>query len=94
MVSIIILTYNSARHIKNLLDSIIRFNKNSEYEIIIVDNNSKDDTVKLVSSFNSRIKFVENKENVGSQSINIERGRPGEIRFVYKSRYGMEEWCG
>ncbi|MBI4091607.1 MAG: glycosyltransferase, partial [Candidatus Levybacteria bacterium] len=44
--SIIVLTYNSALHIEKLIKSIYEFNKNGDYEIIIVDNASQDDTVK------------------------------------------------
>lgn len=75
MVSIIILTYNSANYIKKLLESIVRFNKNSDYEIIVVDNNSIDKTVQVISKIQdprSKIQIIRNKENTGfSRGINI-----------------------
>ena len=75
MVSIIILTYNSANYINKLLESIVKFNKSSNYEIIVVDNNSEDETVKRVLSIKYKvlsIKLVQNSENFGfSKGINI-----------------------
>ncbi len=75
MVSIIILTYNSANYINKLLESIVKFNKSSNYEIIVVDNNSEDETVKRVLSSKYKvlsIKLVQNSENFGfSKGINI-----------------------
>lgn len=76
MVSIIILTYNSAKYIENLLESIVKFNTGANFEIIVVDNNSQDSTVKKVKrSFDSaqdKIFIIENSENFGfSKGINI-----------------------
>ena len=79
MVSIIILTYNSEKYIEKLLESIVKFNKSSNYEVIIVDNNSIDNTVEVIQKskiksqkFNSKFKIVQNGDNVGfSKGINI-----------------------
>ncbi|OGH18136.1 MAG: hypothetical protein A2868_00955 [Candidatus Levybacteria bacterium RIFCSPHIGHO2_01_FULL_40_15b] len=49
-VSIIVLTYNSEKYIEKLLESIVKFNKDSNYEIIVVDNNSEDGTVRLIQN--------------------------------------------
>lgn len=69
-VSIIILTYNSEESIERLFESIIKFNKGSDYEIIVVDNNSEDETIRVVQ--NSKFKVIENKENFGfAKGINI-----------------------
>jgi len=54
IVSIIIVTFNSEKYIEKLLESIVKFNKGADYEIIVVDNNSKDKTVKLIQ--NSKFK--------------------------------------
>ncbi len=68
--SIVILTYNSANYIERLLKSIAKFNEGSDYEIIVVDNNSTDETVKLIQK--AKVKIIENKENVGfAKGINI-----------------------
>lgn len=74
-VSIIILTYNSAEFIERLLRSILKFNKDEDFEVLVVDNNSEDDTVKKLQGFkikDLRLKIIQNKENYGfAKGINI-----------------------
>ncbi len=71
-VSIIVVTYNSEKTIKRLLDSLLPTLHDKD-EIIIVDNNSKDNTVDFLKSLNNKqIKVILNEENVGySKGINI-----------------------
>ena len=49
-VSIIVLTYNSAVHLEECLDSIID-NKDKDDELIIIDNNSLDSTRKILNKY-------------------------------------------
>lgn len=69
MISIIILTYNSSLYIENLLTSITkRYQKNitqKDLEIIVADNGSTDDTVKIVKKFKTGVKLLENGGNLG-----------------------------
>jgi GT2 family glycosyltransferase len=60
--SIIILTYNSRQNVEQLLESI----KNQtfkDYEIIVVDNASQDETVKFIKDNYPKIKIIINPEN-------------------------------
>lgn len=64
-VSVIIPTYNRAhllsRAIKNALDQTFQ-----DFEIIIVDDASTDDTDKLVASFHDRrIRYIQHEKNHG-----------------------------
>ncbi len=66
--SFIILTYNSAPHIKELLDSLISVcsrEEGREYEIIVFDNNSTDNTTAIIEKYTSTIKLHKSKENLG-----------------------------
>lgn len=65
MVSIIILTYNSEQYIEKLVESVYKFNSGEEFEIIVADNKSSDKTVEKIKKFHARVKFVDNKKNVG-----------------------------
>ncbi len=57
-ISIITITYNSAASISDAIDSVLSQTYNS-IEYIIVDGNSKDETVKIVKSYGNKIsKFV------------------------------------
>jgi hypothetical protein len=71
-ISILILTYNSASYIEELFKSLFDKLKtrldSGEYEIIIVDNDSKDETVTLVKELvqnKKNITVLESKENLG-----------------------------
>ena len=77
--SIIIVTFNSQDCIKNCISSISK-NYKKNYEIIIIDNNSSDNTIEIIKkNINSNIKFIQNKRNYGftkavNQGFKICRG--------------------
>ena len=48
-ISIIIVTYNAIDYIKKCISSIIKFSINYDYEIIVIDNNSKLETRRYLS---------------------------------------------
>jgi len=56
---IIIVTYNSSNYIKNCLESIPK-----DFKVIVVDNNSKDNTVKIAKTF-SNVTIIKNNKNLG-----------------------------
>jgi len=63
-ISIIILTYNSSAYILNLIKSLISLR--DEFEIIVVDNASTDDTLKLVESSGLKVqKVIKLPKNIG-----------------------------
>ncbi len=65
-VSIVIVTYNSARHIKACIESIeAQHYPDGAPEIIIVDNRSEDGTARIVRERYPHLTLVENDENVG-----------------------------
>lgn len=90
MISIIIPTYNSERLISNLLDSILKSRVN-DFEIIIVDDCSTDDTVELVKNY--PIKLVELAENSGpakARNIGVKKAH-GDIIFFLDSDIVLQE---
>jgi len=97
ILSIIIISYNTKELLKECIESIIKNSKTpklqnskhqalgASYEIIVVDNNSKDGSVKMLNNLklkikNLKLKIIVNNDNLGfskavNQGIKRSRGR-------------------
>ncbi|WP_370003341.1 glycosyltransferase family 2 protein, partial [Winogradskyella sp.] len=70
--SVIILNYNVRYFLELCLKSVEAATKDLEAEIIVVDNNSPDDSCEMVKRLFPSVKLIENKENFGfSKGNNI-----------------------
>ena len=71
LVSVCMITYNHAAYIESAVDGIIKQNYRGPIELIIVNDNSPDDTNKIVHEIlkknhnNVKIRYYNNKENLG-----------------------------
>ncbi len=68
--SIIIVSYNVREYLRKCLLSIQTHTQELSYEIIIVDNNSADDSCKMVRNEFPEVKLLENKGNPGFARAN------------------------
>ena len=78
-ISIIILTLNNISFIKSCLYSIFAQEGYQNFEIIVVDNGSKDDTVTFIKENYPQIILIENQTNLGAckarnQGIEVAKG--------------------
>ena len=83
-ISVIIPTHNRANTITNCINSVLS-QSYSVNEIIVVDDCSSDDTVKLLSSINGRIKFIRNDTQLGAQAsrnVGIKAAKSDWIAFL------------
>ncbi|GKU25982.1 bifunctional glycosyltransferase family 2 protein/class I SAM-dependent methyltransferase [Clostridium folliculivorans] len=76
--SIIILTYNNIEYTKKCIDSIRKYTEHLDYEIIVIDNNSSDETKEWLKRCID-IRCIFNEYNIGfpkgcNQGINIATG--------------------
>ena len=70
-ISIIIVNYHSRNLLYNCVKSILSNISNIEYEIIVVDNNSSDNSLELCKSLEcDKLIIVEPKENLGFARAN------------------------
>ena len=70
--SIIIVNYNTSHFISQTIRSIKNSNLNIDYEIIIVDNNSNDQSIDFIKKQFTQVKLIENPFNYGfSKAVNI-----------------------
>ncbi|AOY75536.1 glycosyltransferase family 2 protein [Clostridium formicaceticum] len=70
-VSIIIVNYNGAKVLLDCLNSVFK-QKYKHFEIIVVDNNSTDHSIKLLEAYREKINLIILKENKGFTGGNIE----------------------
>ncbi len=78
--SIIIVNYNVKEFLLNLLESIQQAAKNISTEIIVVDNNSNDDSITTINEKFPSVITIQNNSNVGfgaanNQGLEISKGK-------------------
>jgi len=78
--SICIVNWNVKDLLKACLGSIYTNTKDISFEVIVVDNNSSDESIRMIKSDFPRVKLIENKINAGftkanNQAIKIAQGR-------------------
>jgi glycosyltransferase involved in cell wall biosynthesis len=84
LVSVLIATYNRSRLLRRAVNSVL-MQDFRDYELVIVDDCSPDDTREVVAGFNdARIRYIRNETNVGSQGGD----RAILRRFVYELMRG------
>ena len=63
LVSVILPTFNHAKYLKTAIESVINQNYLS-WELIIIDNNSVDETLEIINSYSdNRIKYCKIQNN-------------------------------
>ena len=63
--SIVIVSYNVAEYLKNCLGSVNKTAKNLKPEIIVVDNNSTDDSLEILAREFPQVRIIKNSKNYG-----------------------------
>lgn len=94
LVTIVILNYNAGDLILNCIDSVMK-TKYDSYEIIVVDNASKDGShIKCKEKFQN-IKLIENHENLGyceGNNVGIREARGDFITILNPDTIVEPEW--
>ncbi len=87
LVSVVMPVYNSARSIDNAVNSV-KLQKYTNWELIVVDGGSSDNTVQIISNLSygdKRIRLVNNKNDKGpahARSTGIKEARGEYIAFL------------
>ncbi|MDG2960984.1 glycosyltransferase family 2 protein [Bisgaard Taxon 10/6] len=86
MISIIMPAYNAEQYIRNAIESIIS-QTYQDWELLIIDDNSSDNTLKIIDSYasDSRIRIFENTSNLGpakARNLGLENAKGEYIAFL------------
>lgn len=83
-VSIILVNYNTQKMTSECIDSIVRMTDGVSYEIILVDNDSKDGSKETFAK-DERVKFIESGANLGfgkANNLGVEQAQGKYIFFL------------
>ena len=81
--SIIIVNYNGAPFIQGCLDSVFGSHTHYGYEVIIVDNASRDGSVPILRACGHPITLIENATNVGFSAANNQGVAQSTGRYIF-----------
>ncbi len=96
-ISVVMSTYNRCGLLDKALEALLHQRTDREYEIIIVDNNSTDDTAQKVASYTERdrrVQYVfEGRQGVAyGRNAGIAVARAGIIAFCDDDVYVANDW--
>jgi GT2 family glycosyltransferase len=80
--SIVIVNFNTKLLLKQCLDSVYQTVGNVKHEIIVVDNNSSDQSSFMIKENFPSVKLVENKENLGFAKANNQAIRKARGEYL------------
>lgn len=80
--SIIIVTWNSEKYIRNCLDSILLSTGDFQNEIILVDNASADQTTNIVKGLYPQVKLIQNRKNAGYAKANNQGMKESQGKYL------------
>jgi GT2 family glycosyltransferase len=81
-ISIIIVNYNVEYFLDQCLDSVVKATKNVSAEVIIVDNNSVDGSLKMLEKKYPQFKLIANKFNGGFSKANNQAIKESKGEYV------------
>ncbi|WP_412032743.1 glycosyltransferase family 2 protein [Lactobacillus equicursoris] len=89
-------TYNNEKCIKRYLDAIVKQKENHNIEVLIVDDGSKDDTVKICQEYSNKYNYIQiiTHDNAGvslSRNIGVRHSRGKWIMFIDSDDYILDD---
>ncbi len=89
MISVVVLNYNGLRYLERCLSSLLA-QTYSDFEVIVVDNGSSDDSVNYIESHYPQVTVVKNSDNLGfsgGTNVGIARAKGDYILTLNNDTY-------
>jgi len=80
--SVIIPSFNTRNLLDDCLTSIFNSNINYHFEVIVVDNNSKDQSIEMIKRKFPQVVLLENKENFGFSKANNQGAKIARGKYI------------
>ena len=80
--SIVIVNYNVRYFLEQTILSVYKSSVNFDYEIFVVDNNSSDDSLRMLEQKFPEVKVIANNENAGFSKANNQAIKLAKGEFV------------
>ena len=92
LLSIIIVNFNGANYIEACLNSVFESDVNFKFEVILVDNNSQDNSLEILEKFKDKISLIINEKNMGFSYANNQAAKvsKGELLFLLNNDTKIE----
>ncbi|NBV83279.1 glycosyltransferase, partial [bacterium] len=81
--SIVIVNYNGASFLTGCLDAIFDGMLNCEFEVIVIDNASQDQSLSVLERYQYPLKRIDNADNRGFAAANNQGVAIAEGRYVF-----------
>lgn len=81
-ISVIVVNYNGADFVKKCVESLLN-QQQVTFEIIVVDNQSQDDSVSILRQFEPQITFIANHDNKGFGRANNQAFKLSSGRYIF-----------
>lgn len=81
-ISVLIVNYNTAELVRKCIESVLS-QRDINFEIIVVDNNSHDNSVAVLQQFMPQITFISNQENNGFGKANNQAFKVSSGRYIF-----------
>ena len=95
--SVIIVSYNVRHYLEQCLDSLLKALRGIEAELIVVDNHSRDDTVRCLHARYPMVSVVESNHNLGfsrANNIGIRQSTGEYVLLVNPDTFVAEDTIG
>ncbi len=82
-VSVILVSYNTKDMTRECLESVYRFTKDIEFEVFVVDNNSKDGSAEMIEREFPQVRLIRNPDNKGFGAANNIAIRKSSAKYIF-----------